>query len=122
VLDIRPFLDLRLRGGFTIVSIEIPAESMEDSVGRPALAKTRITGRKLHLMILSTLNDDEKSVTIYHEVLEAMTVVSIDPPLGVQDFNESDFEQAAYRAHEQFGPVSPVNLDRMLQFYGFREE
>jgi hypothetical protein len=65
------------------------------------------------------LTEEEISVTIYHEILEAATVASIDPPKAVRGFNEGDFERAAYQAHEQFGQVSPENLDRMLQFYGF---
>jgi len=50
-----------------------------------------------------------------------MTVASHEAPASVQDFNESDFEQAAYEALERFGPVTPESLERMLQFYGFRE-
>lgn len=65
------------------------------------------------------LSEGEISVTIYHEILEAATVASIDPPEAVRSFNEGDFERAGYRAHELFGPASPENLDRMLQFYGF---
>ncbi len=34
----------------------------------------------------------------------------------------ADFEAAARQAHEQLGPASPENLDRMLQTYGFSEE
>jgi hypothetical protein len=51
-----------------------------------------------------------------------MAVASADPPEGVVDFNEGDFERAAYHAHRQFGPVSPKGLKSMLQSYGFREE
>jgi hypothetical protein len=47
------------------------------------------------------------SVTIYHEILEAATVASIDPPEAVRSFNEGDFERAAYQAQEKFGEVSP---------------
>jgi len=38
------------------------------------------------------------------------------------EFNEGDFDRAGYEAHERFGPASPENLNRMLQFYEFREE
>jgi len=116
------FQGLRLRGGFTIAGLEFVAAPLVDAIGRSALAKTRIVGRELHLTILSGLSDTEKSVTLYHEVLEAMTVASSEPPTSVRDFNEGDFERAAYEAHGRFGPVSPTNMDRMLQFYGFREE
>ena len=93
-----------------------------DAIGRAALAKTRIVGREFHIKILAALSDNEKSVTLYHEVLEAMTVAAFEAPLSVQNFNESDFEGAAYEAHEQYGPASPKSVERMLQFYGFREE
>jgi hypothetical protein len=59
---------------------------------------------------------------LYHEVLEAMTLACAHAPAGVWDFNEGDFERAGYEAHERFGLVSPENLNRMLQFHGFREE
>jgi hypothetical protein len=61
------------------------------------------------------------SVTFYHEVLEAATVACSAPPASVIDFNEADFERTAYAMHEKFGPASPENLSRMLQFHGFRE-
>ena len=70
-------------------------------------------------MIRAGLSDEELSVTIYHEILEAATVASIDPPEAVRSFNEGDFERAAYQVHEKFGEVSPANIDRMLQFHGF---
>jgi hypothetical protein len=116
------FQGLRLRGGFIIVRIEFVVEPLVDAIGRSALAKTQIVGHEFHLTVLSSLSDKEKSVTLYHEILEAMTVASFKAPASVQDFNEGDFERAAYEAHKRYGPVSPESIDRMLQFYGFREE
>jgi hypothetical protein len=116
------FQGLRLRGGFLIVHVEFVIEPLVDAMGRPALAKTQIVGRGFHLTVLSGLSDNEKSVTLYHEVLEAKTVASSEAPASVRDFNEGDFERAAYEAHERFGPVSPEGMNSMLQFYGFREE
>lgn len=48
-----------------------------------------------------------------------LTVASVVPPITVRNFNEGDFERAAYQAHKEFGQASPENLDRMLQFYRF---
>jgi hypothetical protein len=62
----------------------------------------------------------EFSVTLYHEVLEAAAVASEDPLTSVTEFNERDFERAAYAAHEQFGPASLENLNRILQAYNFQ--
>jgi hypothetical protein len=49
-------------------------------------------------------------------------VASSAPPASVTEFNEGDFERAAYAAYEQYGPATPKSVERMLQFYGFREE
>lgn len=110
-----------LRGGFTIIRVETIAEPLVDALGREALARTRITGRKLQIALRSGLSDEEYSVTLYHEILEAVTVASANPPASVIDFNEGDFERAAYSAHKQFGAASAENLNRMLQSYGFQE-
>ena len=112
----------RIRGGFVLVRVEFVVGPLTDAIGRPALAKTKIVGREFHLVILSSLSDEEKSVTLYHEILEAMTVASLAAPANVQDFNEGDFERAAYEAYQSYGPASPESLDRMLQFHGFQEE
>jgi hypothetical protein len=113
---------LRLRGGYIIVRIDFAVDPLVDAIGRSAVAQTQIIGREFHLKILSSLSDEEKSVTLYHEVLEAMIVASSAPPASVQEFNEGDIERAAYDAHERYGIAAPDSIDRMLQFYGFREE
>ena len=58
-------------------------------------------------------------MTLYHEILEAMAVACAEPPDAVMEFNEGDFERAAYEAHERFGTASPGNVSRMLQFHQF---
>ena len=121
MIDPSSFENAALRGGFTIVHVAFAAEPLADALGREAIAQTGIVGRKFHLLIRSGLSDKEFSVTLYHEILEAMTVACFDPPASVTDFNEGDFERAGYEAHEQLGAASPENLNRMLQSYGFRE-
>ena len=113
---------ITVRGGFVIVDVEFVAKPLVDAIGRPAVAKTQIIGREFRLTVLSGLSSKEKSVTLYHEVLEGMTVASAETPTSVQDFNEGDFERAAHEAHKRFGPASPTSVNTMLQFYGFREE
>ncbi len=61
-------------------------------------------------------------MSIYHEILEAMTVAVSEAPLSVQEFNEGDFERAAYQAHAELGLASPETVNVMLQSFGFREE
>jgi hypothetical protein len=73
---------------------------LEDPLGREAVAQTRIVGREFRLAIRAGLSEEELSVTLYHEILEAMTVASSHPPETVCDLNEAGFEAAAWRAHE----------------------
>jgi hypothetical protein len=119
MIDLNLFQNVRLRGGFTIVHIELSREPLFDAIGRKAVARTRIIGGQFDLLIAAGLSQRELSVTLYHEVLEAATVAAENPPVPVREFNEGDFERAAYQAHETFGEVSPQNLGQMLQLYGF---
>ncbi len=119
---LRSFVRRRLRGGFTIVRLELRKEPLIDPIGREAIAKTSIVGRQFEILIQIPLSDEELSVTLYHEVLEAATMATTQPPTLVLQFNEADFETAARRTYSQLGPVSPDNLDRMLQSFGFGEE
>jgi hypothetical protein len=121
VIDFRSFENIPLRGGFTIVRIELASDALIDALGREAIARTRIVGRKFEIAIKSDLTEEEQSVTLYHEILEAATVASPNPPSAVIHFNEGDFERAAYSAHEQLGVASVENLNRMLKSYGFKE-
>jgi hypothetical protein len=116
------FVGRAILGGFTIGRLEITGDSLIDAIGRDALAKTSIIGRRFEILIRTPLSDEEFSITLYHEILEAMTVASERPPSSVTMFNEADFERAARQAYAELGPVSPQNLDRMLQSYGFGEE
>ncbi len=122
MIDPSMFKNLRLRGGFVIVSIEFTDSPMIDALEREAVATTRIVGRKFDLFIRAGLSERELSITLYHEVLDAATVASLHPPNSVMEFNEGDFERAAQAAHTEYGDASPETLTRMLQFYGFREE
>ena len=119
MIDLGLFQNVQLRGGFTIVRLEITSEPIVDAIGRVAIARTGIIGRNFHLLIRAGLSQRELSVTLYHEILEAATVAMEKPPVAVRELNEANFDRAAYQAHEQFGEVSPQNLDRMLQLYGF---
>jgi hypothetical protein len=122
MIDPGAFKNVRLRGGFLITSIEFTSEPMADALGREAVAQTRIVGMKFHLLIRAGLSERELSVSLYHEVLEAATLASPNPPDSVLEFNEGNFEQAAQAAHEQLGEASVENLNRMLQSFGFRGE
>jgi hypothetical protein len=70
-----------------------------DALGREAAAQTRVTGREFRLRIRPGLSDEELSVTLYHEILEAAAVARWPAPASVMEFNEGDFERAAKAAH-----------------------
>src|SRR6266480_7751676 len=117
MIDLSVFHNLRLRGGCTIVHSEITHEPLVDAIGREAIARTTIIGREFNIIIRTGLTEEELSVTPYHEILEAITVASHNPPASVKMFNEGDFEKAAYRAHNELGEASPATIDLMLQSY-----
>ncbi len=113
------FAGRRLRGGFTVTRFQISPTPLTDAIGREAIARTYVIGRQFLITIRAGLSSEELSVTIYHEILEAATVASADPPEAVRNFNEANFEHAAYQALATFGTATPVSVDSMLQFYGF---
>jgi hypothetical protein len=122
MIDVASFENTRLLGGFSIAGIRLASGPMVDALGREAVAQTRIVGTEFRLLIRPSLSDEELSVTLYHEILEAASVASMHPPDSVASFGEVDFEQAARRMHGSIGEASPENLNRMLQFHGFSAE
>jgi hypothetical protein len=120
-MDVTPFDHLKLLGGFIILHVEVSHEPLIDAIGREALARTSILGREFEITLCPGLSEKELSVTLYHEVLEAAAVASDDPPECLIEFNEGDYDAAAYAAHDLFGPASPMALNLMLQSHGFRE-
>ena len=117
--DLERLAGLKLRGGFRIAEILLSDETLTDAIGREAVAQTTISGRDLRLVIRSSLDAKELSVTLYHEVLEAVTVAADKCPPQVADFNEGDFERMAQEAHARLGPASGATLNRMLADLGF---
>ena len=120
VLDLRQFKNFRLHGGFTIKGIELTKAPIVDAIGREAIAQTSAIAREFRLLIRAGLSETELSVTLYHEILEAASVVTASPPASVMDFNEADFERAGREAHQRWDNASPANLNLLLQFHGFR--
>jgi len=104
-----------------LLHVELTTEPLFDAIGREAVARTWVVGHEMQVTVRAALSEEEWSVTLYHEVIEAVTIGCDRPPESVWDFNEGDFEKAAHEAHKRFGAASPENLNRMLQFYGFRE-
>jgi hypothetical protein len=117
--DLARLVDLKLRGGFRIAEIQLSEETLTDAIGREAVAQTTVSGRDLRLIIRSGLDAKELSVTLYHEVLEAVTVAVDKCPSQVAEFNEGDFERTAQETHSRLGPATGATLNRMLADLGF---
>jgi hypothetical protein len=118
VININQFKNLRLHGGFIIKDIGLTNEP----IGREAIAQTSAVVREFRLLVRAGLSEEELSITLYHEILEAASVAIANPPASVMDFNEANFEQAAHAAHERWGNAAPASLNLLLQFHGFRGE
>ena len=122
MIDLGQFRNFNLHGGFIIREIELTDKPIVDAIGREAIAQTSGIERDFRLLVRSGLSEDELSITLYHEILEAASVAVSDPPASVGDFKEADFERAARDAHKLWGTASPAKLNLLLQFYGFRGE
>ena len=68
---------------------------------------------------MANQTEEELSVSLYHEVLEAAAVSADVCPAPVVEFVERDFERAAREAQLQLGPVTPDRLNTMLERHGF---
>ena len=119
MLDLAPFQDLQLRGGFLLVEVHLTAVPLLDPLERAAKAQTLIRGKHFHVSLQADLDERELSISLYHEVLEAATVAAEHPPQAVLEFNESAFEWAAQAAHGVLGPATPRTLNQMLVEFGF---
>jgi hypothetical protein len=119
VLDLAPFQNLRLRGGFILAEVHLTAQPLLDPLDRAATAQTIIRGNRFHILLRTDLDEHERSVSLYHEVLEAATVAADHPPESVVEFNEGAFERAAQATHARSGIASPESLNQMLAEFGF---
>lgn len=119
MLDLAPFQNLALRGGFVLAETQLTAQPLLDPIERAADALTVIRGTRFHIYLRADMNESELSISLYHEVLEAATVATENPPATVLDFNEGDFERVAQQAHATRGVASPASLNQMLADFGF---
>ncbi len=116
------FNNLFLVTGHTIISLELSNEPITDARGNEALGWTQTIGREMRIQILAELDEKEISVTLYHEVLEAVLLSCRHPPNSMVKFCESDFDLTAYAMYEKIGAATPNNINHMLQILGFRPE
>lgn len=119
MLDLVPFQQLPLRGGFLLVETVLTAQPLLDPIERAASAQTVIRGLRFHILLRADLDEKELSISLYHEILEAATIAAASPPESVMEFNEGDFEREARAAHERFGNATPLSLNQLLAEFGF---
>jgi hypothetical protein len=119
-MQLEPFQQLSLQGGFLLLRVVLSHEPMTDAIGRTALASTVIIGSTLEITLCATSpTPSEISISLYHEVLEAAAVAAPEPPLTVCEMNEADFETAAQQAYVRLGPATPTTLNKLLVDFGF---
>lgn len=80
VLGLAPFQRLSLQGGFLLVEAQLTAAPLLDPLERAATAQTVIRGTRFHLLLRADLVEQELSISLYHEVLEAATVAAAAAP------------------------------------------
>lgn len=119
MLDLEPFQNLALRGQYRLAEVQLTAEPLLDPIERAATAQTIVRGSTFHILLRADLDEQELSISLYHEVLEAATVATDSPPLAVAEFNEGHFEEAAQSAHQRLGVASPATLNQFLAEFGF---
>jgi hypothetical protein len=119
VLDLTPFQQLALHGGFFLVETKLTAQPLLDPIERAASAQTLIRGSKFHILLRADLDQTEISISLYHEILEAATLATLEPPAALWEFNEADFENAARSCHDRLGLATPSSLNQMLAEFGF---
>ena len=102
MLDLAPFQNLALRGGFHLVEVSLTAEALLDPIERAASAQTLIRGTQFYIFLRADLDERELSVSLYHEVLEAATLAAAVPPETVIEYNEGNFEEAAQSVWDRF--------------------
>ena len=83
------------------------------------MAKTTIQGLRIAIVLDQAQPANEQSISIYHELLEGLTVALSHPPASVVEFCEGDFEREARLAFDRFGVATPESVLAFLATFGF---
>ncbi len=113
------FDNLEFPSGHFIESIRLVEAKMLDPIGRPALARSIIEGKRIRIEISDQLNNREVAISIYHEILEALTVAVDAPPQSVMELNEAGFEKEACEAYDIYGSPTPERVLIWIKSKGF---
>jgi len=120
-MDLAQFNGLQLPQDFVLLGVKFVEAPMCDAIVRPALAKAVIEGNTISMDLAYNQSPEELSVSLYHELREAMTVGVVSPPRMVCDLNEAGFEQAAKDSHREHGLASARSVLMFLREFGFTE-
>jgi hypothetical protein len=118
-VNLTAFDNLEFPSGHFIESIRLVEAKMLDPIGRPALAKSIIEGKRIRIEISDQLDSREVAVSIYHEVLEALTVAVDTPPQSVLELNEAGFEKEAHEAYAIYDSPTPERVLSWIKSKGF---
>jgi len=118
-MNFEVFANLTFPSGHFISEIVGIEGKMLDPIGRPALAKAIIEGKRITIQISSDLDEREVGISIYHEVLESLAVALDEPPESVMELNESGFEKLAQEAYLQYGYPTPEIVLSWIGKMGF---
>jgi len=64
VLDLRPFQNVRLRGGFTLAEVVLTVRALLDPLERAATAQTIIRGSRFYVFLRADLDEREISISL----------------------------------------------------------
>lgn len=120
VPDLASFRELPLPGGFVLDSIAAVPGPLIDPIGRAALARTTIHAGRIAIVLDEQQSAEDQSISIYHELIEGLTVAVPIAPGAVMEFSEADFEREARRAFDTFGVATPTTVITFLTNFGFR--
>ncbi|HEX4450801.1 MAG TPA: hypothetical protein VH143_08035 [Kofleriaceae bacterium] len=78
---------------------------------------TSTIGKEMSIVLQSGMSAQETSISMYHEVLEAASVRTLNPSFA--EYGEAEYEAAAVAAHAQYGYATIDNSNIMLKNSGF---
>jgi hypothetical protein len=104
----------------SIKSVAISPTPVTDYAGKPVFAKTSMTAGGMTITLTPGMNPQDQSVTMYHEVAEAVALEQPEAnlPMFLQNLSDNDYTVLGELAFEQYGPATPDNISRLLREIG----
>jgi hypothetical protein len=119
--NLSSFRNAQLRGVASIEFVAVAEGRLVDVSGGPALGhtSTNVGTGVMTIRIAPGLSPTEQSITLYHEVIEAVSLQAESPPALVLDLSEEEIDLLAKLAHEEYGTTKVANLNKLLAELGF---